>query len=402
VIPLLTGSVETSDNGRGRNLDILNGLAILADVDFAGLQCYTAQFTWKLVFDIKHRQYEIILSACSEKEEDVWKTQLRNRIQAEATERSEARINNVEVFSMGLSEVKSIGPSFVSFTNFSRRRSIHRAATLGPKSCANQVIIKNTEAQKYVTDTNVSFSVGRSQSHMSSTHVPTLAPRRTERIRMENSLADVWTTDILPYPGMGSKRTEHTIRASANSVMRKLSMASIASNFSKRSTGHTSLHLQRFDDGYASSSGQSLKTVRPKKTTNSQNRPTMVDFHNTPNAFLPDDFELDLKPDRRVRKLQNRLSLNTTVPRMQSSGRDTPNSENISTRHKYLDVQAIAQSAAAAFGFDGAGDAVVSRDGSLTDRFQDTCLVPDSGSAPPPEPAKKRSLKARRLFKFFS
>jgi hypothetical protein len=128
----------------------------------------------------------------------------------------------------------------------------------------------------------------------------------------------------------------------------------------------------------------------------------MVDFHNTPNAFLPEDFELSLKPDRRVRKLQNRLSMNAAVPKIQSSARNTPNSEDAATRHKYLDVQAIAQSAAAAFGFDGAGDGIVSRKGSITDRSPDTSLVPDSGSSLPPEPPKKRSLKARRLFKFFS
>lgn len=61
-------------------------------------------------------------------------------------------------------------------------------------------------------------------------------------MRLENLISDVWTREILPFPGMTSRtRSEHLVRASASSMMRKLSVASIASNFTKRSGSYISL-----------------------------------------------------------------------------------------------------------------------------------------------------------------
>src|SRR5262245_30489397 len=53
------------------NLDSINELP--------GLQCHSAPHTWKLVFEHGHRLHEVILSACSPQEEEVWKKQLRER-----------------------------------------------------------------------------------------------------------------------------------------------------------------------------------------------------------------------------------------------------------------------------------------------------------------------------------
>jgi hypothetical protein len=76
-----------------------------------------------------------------------------------------------------------------------------------------------------------------------------LAPSRAERVRLENLLSDVWTRDVIPFPGMaGRARSEHLVRASASSMMRKLSVASIASNFTKRSGSIASLHRAAEDD----------------------------------------------------------------------------------------------------------------------------------------------------------
>lgn len=72
--------------------------------------------------------------------------------------------------------------------------------------------------------------------------IPVLATSRGERVRLETMLSDVWTRDALPFPGMFSRpRNEHPIRASASSMMRKLSVVSIASNFSKRSASLASI-----------------------------------------------------------------------------------------------------------------------------------------------------------------
>lgn len=84
--------------------------------------------------------------------------------------------------------------------------------------------------------------MNRSQSLLTTNRILVLAPPRAERVRLENLLSDVWTREILPFPGMaGRTRSEHFVRASASSMIRKLSVASIAGNFTKRSASYVSL-----------------------------------------------------------------------------------------------------------------------------------------------------------------
>jgi hypothetical protein len=122
-----------------------------------------------------------------------------------------------------------------------RRMSIHRATTVGPKSPLYQVILKGTSAMKEGENSAMAMTINRSQSLLTTNaRLPVLAPPRTERIRLEALLADVWSRDILPLPGISNRsRNEHLVRAS--SVMRKLSVASLAGPFRKRSgsIGHS-------------------------------------------------------------------------------------------------------------------------------------------------------------------
>ena len=140
-------------------------------------------------------------------------------------------------------DLKSLGNVFGLPGTLTRRISIQRAATISPRTIVSQVIIKNTTALKDQNDTNNAAlaSIGRSQSLLSANRIPILAPKRADRLRMECALADVWTRDLLPFPGMSVNRGEHLIRNSANSVMRKLSRASLPSNFTKRSTSLANL-----------------------------------------------------------------------------------------------------------------------------------------------------------------
>lgn len=116
---------------------------------------------------------------------------------------------------------------------------------MGPKSPLCQVILKNTSVIKDAphSSSGVSSQINRSQSLLTTTaRIPVLAPSRGERARLEALLSDVWTRDILPFPGITARsRSEHLVRASASSVMRKLSVVSIASSFSKRSASLASL-----------------------------------------------------------------------------------------------------------------------------------------------------------------
>jgi len=264
------------------------------------------------MFEHGHRLHEIILSACSPQEEEVWKKQLRERIVCETHDFVEGQSTMQDMFSSLSLDIKSIGPVFGHVDSLVRRMSVHRAATLGSKQHVTQVIIKNTQAQK-TPEPPPPFApnlVTRSQSHLSSNHIPTLAPRRAERMRLETALEDVWTRDILPFPGMGNRRMENQIRASANSVMRKLSMASIASNFSRRSPSFTSTGNTRSEDSFSSRVHKiSQGNLRARATTDRRPAPAVVDFHNAPAAFLPTDFELqDVRPSGRRRRLANRAA----------------------------------------------------------------------------------------------
>ena len=217
------------------------------------------------------------------------------------------------MFSFLSLDLKSIDPVFGQPGIFARRMSVRRSATVGPKTSIHQAIIKNTQAQKIpeAGQSTISLPVARSQSHLSTNHIPTLAPRRAERIRLETALSDVWTKDILPFPGMTPRRAENPIRASANSVMRKLSMASIASNFSKRSPSYSSLGHNRSEESFRTT-GRSSQQGGKNHATHVDKRPcpTVVDFHNSPAAFLPTDFELQDRPSDRHRRLGNRAGLN--------------------------------------------------------------------------------------------
>jgi hypothetical protein len=183
---------------------------------------------------------------------------------------------------------------------------------------------------------------------------------------------------------MNNRRMENPIRASANHVMRKLSIASmtsmnsLASTFSKRSISHHNTPVANVqpqpcaapttpivDDGYTSSSEQSVATTRPSKATEKR-KPVLVDFHNTPKAFLPEDFGLDIKPRQRARKLSARLSMMIESEDSESSVRSNPRTASHKSSHENVTIE---QSGAPkpetvevvpvslSFGSDGAGEA---------------------------------------------
>lgn len=103
-----------------------------------------------------------------------------------------------------------------------------------------QVILKNTSAaaNRVPSPTHIN----RSQSLLTTnTRVPVLAPTRNERVRLETLLMDVWSRDVLPYPGMSFKaRNEHIVRSSASTMMRKLSVVSITGSFGKKAGANSS------------------------------------------------------------------------------------------------------------------------------------------------------------------
>lgn len=204
-----------------------------------GLQCHTAPYSWKVVFICDHQLYEMILTACTPKEETEWHSRLGCQ-----QDISSQDLMQPGAFGFLALNIKSLGTVFRKPGTIARRISIHRATTVGPKSPLCQVILKNTSVMKEMSSSaGASSPISRSPSLLSTTaRVPVLAPARGERARLEALLSDVWTRDILPFPGITARsRSEHLVRSSASSVMRKLSVVSITSSFSKRSASLASV-----------------------------------------------------------------------------------------------------------------------------------------------------------------
>ncbi|KAK3329343.1 hypothetical protein B0H66DRAFT_596931 [Apodospora peruviana] len=216
--------VEELDNGRG-------------------LQCHTAPYSWKIVFICDHQLYELILSACTPKEEAEW----RGRLSSQPVSENQDQLQPVLFSSLSLN-MKSLGTVFGKPGTIARRISIHRATTVGPKTPLCQVILKNTSVVKDPPSSGrtINSQINRSQSLLTTNNrIPVLAPSRGERARLETLLSDVWTRDVLPFPGITARsRSEHLVRTSASSMMRKLSVTSIAGSFSKRSLSSASQQQQ--------------------------------------------------------------------------------------------------------------------------------------------------------------
>ncbi|KAI2468086.1 Dbl homology domain-containing protein [Annulohypoxylon bovei var. microspora] len=243
--------VEEVDNGRG-------------------LQCHTAPFSWKLVFECDHQLYEIIMTACNSKEELEWRTRLARHAPTESYQLSEPIF-----YSSIFLNIKSLGTIFGKPGTIARRLSIHRATTVGPKSPLYQVILKNTSTAKDNSSSTSTTQINRSQSLLTTnSRIPVLAPPRGDRARIEALLADVWSRKVLPFPGISSRsRSEHLVRSSASTVMRKLSVASITNSFAKRSISATSVakssedelpHVNGFVDSFVrlNCDNQTLGSVR--------------------------------------------------------------------------------------------------------------------------------------------
>lgn len=153
-----------------------------------------------------------------------------------------------------------------------RRLSIHRATTVGPKSPLCQVILKNTTTVKETPNPTADVpNINRSQSLLTTTtRIPILAPPRGDRARIEALLSDVWSRKILPFPGITPRsRSEHLVRASASTMMRKLSVASITNSFAKRSGSSASMSTMKASEESAHHANESTESMAKRSCDSS-------------------------------------------------------------------------------------------------------------------------------------
>ncbi|CZR35201.1 uncharacterized protein FPRO_00677 [Fusarium proliferatum ET1] len=228
-------AVEDADNGRG-------------------LQCHLAPFSWKLVFESDHQLYEVVMTACTSREENEWRTRLQQPLCLEPVGRSPG----LQIF-LSL-DIQSLGTVFGRPGSIARSLSTHQASVGSPESSLCHVILKNTSTMKSSSGISSVAGLHRSQSLLSTkVRTPVLVPSRSERARLEVLLSDVWSQDVLPLPSMTNiARNEQMIRRSASTVMRKLSVSSItkrSGSLSRRTIEDPSSEDQVRQTSFSSDSG---------------------------------------------------------------------------------------------------------------------------------------------------
>lgn len=104
-ITLNSVKVEDADNGRGKFCHPRCTEEPGTDTHSSlGLQCHTAPFSWKLVFECDSQLYEIIMTACNAREQDEW----RSRLEPPATE---GPVDS-SIYSSLYLDIKSLGTVF--------------------------------------------------------------------------------------------------------------------------------------------------------------------------------------------------------------------------------------------------------------------------------------------------
>ncbi|KAK6187997.1 transcription factor [Pestalotiopsis sp. IQ-011] len=135
-----------------------------------------------------------------------------------------------------------------------------------------RVILKNTTTVKETPNPTADVpNINRSQSLLTTTtRIPILAPPRGDRARIEAQLSDVWSRKILPFPGITPRsRSEHLVRASASTMMRKLSVASITNSFAKRSGSSASMSTMKASEESAHHANESTESMAKRSCDSS-------------------------------------------------------------------------------------------------------------------------------------
>ena len=232
-------------------------------------------YSWKVIFESENHLFELILSACSATEEDSWKAALQEQSALIGPNGTAPRETSPEIFTSVFLDLKPAGPIFGQAGTLARRLSIQRAATVGTRNNTCQVIIRNTHRPNTSHESREPSEVlNRSRSLLTTHRTIVLAPKRSDRVRLEQSLADVYSKEVLPFPGMtGGSRSGHLIRSSAGTIARKLSLANMHGHFSRRSLSLSSVPTKQSIDRLNAERDDATERVFPAQSVSIQLTP---------------------------------------------------------------------------------------------------------------------------------
>lgn len=234
-IPLIKCSLEQADNGRGGYSTLRSTSRFYRNEAYtnrAGLQCHSAPFSWKVMFESRGKLYEILMTASTKSEEEEWRHRIHDGGRRE--DNHEYQSDRLMFTFLGL-DAKTLGAALKSPDSSVRKHSIRRATTVPPKVQLFQVILKNTSSEKGESQSlSRQLSIGRSHSVLKASRVPIIAPSRGDRARLESLISDVCTRDMLISSTLSPRNRTERIRPSASAMMRKINVPSLSSTFGRR------------------------------------------------------------------------------------------------------------------------------------------------------------------------
>ncbi|PYI21431.1 Rho guanyl nucleotide exchange factor [Aspergillus violaceofuscus CBS 115571] len=160
--------------------------------------CCECVFSWKLVFNISGKRYELVLSASSASEEKKWTTETlkcaatSTKVQRDIIERS----RRYAFVSLDLVPLDS------TVLPLSRRPSMQTLGAPRPPLEYPVVVIKRTHCPYLLEEHNPADGDTERSQELPDEFVTTVVAKRQDRIRLERVISAVYTRNALPYPGM--------------------------------------------------------------------------------------------------------------------------------------------------------------------------------------------------------
>ena len=137
--------------------------------------------------------FEVILGACSATGEEQWKLFMEKRREVSGGEDSGVHPISTEPFAAVTSDLKTVQVQRRQAVTLACRLSVQRAAKVGDRATACQLIFRNTHKPQNSQDNQCPSvaSTSRSQSLFTAHKTVTLTPRRNEQIQLKYALSDV-------------------------------------------------------------------------------------------------------------------------------------------------------------------------------------------------------------------
>jgi hypothetical protein len=243
--------IDTLQNGQGKQDSVELIIGYLANP--TGLCCYGCLFSWKLQFQ-EEENYEFVLSASSAVEEKQWNTELL-KASAAMVELGKQGTRERRKYSFLALHLAPLNRVQYAVSSLARRSSMD-SMSISRRSHVQHVVIKKTHRPRNAEEpaTPVEGEIERAKIPASPGALVFTA-RRIDRIRLERLVADVYTKDLLPLPGMVLGRGDLFRRGS---IMRRLSLHT---GFTKRSNSVRTSRSGPAPSGFESNDDEEGKDI---------------------------------------------------------------------------------------------------------------------------------------------